>query len=252
MIAPLAPLAPAAPARHDAPPATRAVALRDRRVVSLAVSVLLVLTGALSAGVVTAPSANAASASAESGFISRINASRAAAGRPAYAVSADLTAVARAWAASMARSNNLRHNPRLASQVRGWRYVGENVGVGGTVSSLHAAFMGSPGHRANVLDRDFRQVGVGVVMSGGRMWVAEVFRKPTGSAAAAPVRATSSGVIGVGSRGAVVKRIQRKVGVRADGVYGPRTKAAVRTWQKRHNLRATGVVDRRTRAAMRV
>lgn len=46
-----------------------------------------------------------------------------------------------------------------------------------------------------------------------------------------------------GSRGAVVAAIQRKVGVGADGVFGPRTAVAVKAWQRRAHLPATGVVD---------
>ena len=64
----------------------------------------------------------------------------------------------------MASSNTLKHNPNLTSQVKGWHYVGENVGVGGDVSSLHAAFMASAPHKANILDKDYTQIGVGVAM----------------------------------------------------------------------------------------
>lgn len=54
----------------------------------------------------------------------------------------------------------------------------------------------------------------------------------------------------LGHRGGLVKQVQRKVGVSADGVYGPRTKAAVKRWQKRHGLVADGVVGPRTAAKM--
>jgi len=37
-----------------------------------------------------------------------------------------------------------------------------------------------------------------------------------------------------------IKRIQKKVGVTADGIYGPKTKAAVATQQKKHHLTADG------------
>ena len=81
-----------------------------------------------------------------------------------------------------------------------------------------------------------------------------------GTASAAPAtvstptvtstKASFNGVVNVGSRGATVKAIQRKVGVSADGVYGPRTKAAVKRWQKRHGLTADGIVGPRTGAKM--
>lgn len=51
--------------------------------------------------------------------------------------------------------------------------------------------------------------------------------------------------------GGDVRWVQDKVGVNADGVYGPRTKDAVARWQKAHGLTADGVVGARTWAALR-
>ena len=77
---------------------------------------------------------------------------------------------------------------------------------------------------------------------------------PSGSA----TRANSSGgatrvhveLLKVGSRGPAVARVQRALGIRADGVFGPKTKRAVRAFQKRHGLLADGVVGPRTRKAL--
>lgn len=44
--------------------------------------------------------------------------------------------------------------------------------------------------------------------------------------------------------------IQRIVGTKVDGAYGPNTERAVRAWQSRHGLTADGVVGPRTWAAM--
>jgi uncharacterized protein YkwD len=88
-----------------------------------------------------------------------------------------LNTVARRHSARMASSDNLHHNPRLAKELASmsWRIIGENVGVGATVQTLHKAFMNSPSHRSNVLGRRYRLVGIGVVLSGGRTWVTVVF-----------------------------------------------------------------------------
>jgi N-acetylmuramoyl-L-alanine amidase len=45
-----------------------------------------------------------------------------------------------------------------------------------------------------------------------------------------------------GSRGKDVKRVQRAVGVRPDGIYGPVTEAAVKDYQRRHDLTVDGIV----------
>lgn len=48
---------------------------------------------------------------------------------------------------------------------KGWSRAGENVGSvpdGGTIQSLHNAFVGSSAHRANMLNPEYNAVGVGV------------------------------------------------------------------------------------------
>jgi uncharacterized protein YkwD len=238
---------------------TRAAVAAPRRGLAMFAAAGVVATG-LVAGVGATP-AHAASSSA-SYFVSAINAQRSAHGRAKLVVSAEMTWAAQRWAAAMARSNRLYHNPRLASSVSNWRVLGENVGVGPSASSLEAAFYASPEHRANMLDREYTEIGVAVVVVNGRMWVAEEFRRPMSGphATLTSHRATSShpakakattATLAVGSRGSLVKLVQRLLHITADGIYGPQTKAAVANFQRHHHLKVTGRVDARTLATLK-
>lgn len=219
-----------------------------------------VAAGVLIGGVGAAP-AHAATNNAAY-FVNAINAQRVKHGRPKLQVSATMTAAAQRWAAQMARSNTLYHNPRLASSVSNWKYLGENVGVGYSDSSLEGAFYASAPHRANMLDRDFTQIGVAVVVVNGKMWVAEEYRRPMHATVEAKVvhkaakhqavkHKAKPVTLAVGSRGSLVAAVQRLLHITADGIYGPQTRAAVETFQRRHHLPVTGKVTERTLAALR-
>lgn len=149
---------------------------------------LVVLLASLLVGLTlpTTPAHAAVDAGAESQFVAAVNQARASQGLPSLQVAGDLTSVARQHSARMADGDNLHHNPNLGSQVTNWQKVGENVGTGPSVSSIHSAFMNSAGHRANILGSDWTQVGVGVEVRGDTIWVTQVFRQPTGASQPAP------------------------------------------------------------------
>ena len=112
------------------------------------------------------------------------NAARAAAGLPALALDAQLTAVAQGWANQLAAAGTLSHNPALRTQVTNWNVLGENVGMAGDIPSVQAAFMASPAHRDNILDPRFTQMGVASATSTyascgcAVLWVVVDFRRP--------------------------------------------------------------------------
>ena len=56
----------------------------------------------------------------------------------------------------------------------------------------------------------------------------------------------SGATLEMGSTGAAVKQLQRKLGVPATGYYGTQTAAAVRRFQRRNGLKADGVAGPRT------
>jgi len=135
------------------------------------------VTLAAIATVFIATFATPALAGAEGQFVSKINASRAAAGKAPLEVYWDLADDARAQSAAMAAKGSIYHNPGLAGVTSGWTTLAENVGVGFDVNQLHQAFMDSAPHRSNILG-DFNYVGVGVkVDDAGLVWVTVVFMK---------------------------------------------------------------------------
>jgi uncharacterized protein YkwD len=128
-----------------------------------------------------APSASASDASylsplaglsgQEQGLVRAINAARAARGLPGLQVDAALQRAARAHSRTMLRSGQFDHGnwySRLRRHgVRG-RTLGETIawGVGsdGTAGAIVGMWLASPPHRATLLRRGFRRIGVGLAV----------------------------------------------------------------------------------------
>ena len=230
---------------------------RPRRRFGALLAALALTTTALVAGVATGAAPVGASTAGDD-LTGRLNAERTSRGIPALTPRPDLVEVAQHWAETMARQAVLTHNPDLTTQVPNWSTVGENVGYAPDVAAVHAAFMGSAGHRANILDTDYTELGVGAVVVDGRLWVAEVFRRPlSGSTSGATSTGASAGTssatqaafpgrLSFGSTGTAVTRVQRRLHVAASGFYGKSTRTAVGRYQSRHGWRSSGVVGRRT------
>jgi hypothetical protein len=117
---------------------------------------------------------------------------RASQGLPALSMDSQLTSVAQAWATELASRGVISHNPSVRSQVVGWKIVGENVGVGGTVDAVHAGFVASPTHYANLVDSAYTKVGFGIVRPDARIFVVEVFMLPKSAAPAAVTQAQAA------------------------------------------------------------
>ena len=106
-----------------------------------------------------------------------INKARRNAGLRPLTVIAGATDVARRWSRHMAQTSVLAHNPSIISDIThagssAWTEIAENVGEGPSDNphSLFQAYMDSPPHRANILDRGARYLGVGTVERDGVAW----------------------------------------------------------------------------------
>lgn len=71
---------------------------------------------------------------------------------------------------------------------------------------------------------------------------------PVAAAHAAP--ASSGGVLRAGSKGEDVQRVQKALGIVADGDFGPGTERAVKAWQQANGLAPDGVVGPKTLAKL--
>jgi hypothetical protein len=107
-------------------------------------------------------------------LVTLINQERAAAGLAPLGVSDVAVEVAESWSVHMAATRELAHNESwFSAETRaraGAKAVGENVAFNGDVIDAHRRLMESPGHRANILDGRFHQLGVGAVRDADGMW----------------------------------------------------------------------------------
>ena len=104
-----------------------------------------------------------------------VNAERAKAGCGALTVDSRLAAAASAHSADMAANEYFSHTGRNGSDVAdrveaagyNWSSVGENIAKGQpTPAAVMQAWMTSSGHRANILNCRFRNIGIGLANDG--------------------------------------------------------------------------------------
>ena len=126
-----------------------------RRLVSVAAIVSVALLG-LTGCQETTPADQAQ-------VINLVNQSRKQYGRKSLKVDQQLNVKADAWAQNLRNKCRLSHSNLRDGAPSDWRRLGENVGYASSISKVHAAYMKSSGHRANILDGDFDRIGVGAV-----------------------------------------------------------------------------------------
>jgi hypothetical protein len=140
-----------------------------------------------------------ASAIADSGseqsFLSAINSTRSSSGLGPLTMESGLQSHARGHTSDMIAADEIYHSSSAELQAAagsGWDKLGENVGRGGSVSSLHQAFLDSPGHKANILG-DYNYVGIGTDTSdNGVLYVTVVFMKKGNTASPTTTTTTTA------------------------------------------------------------
>ncbi|HEX7254317.1 MAG TPA: CAP domain-containing protein [Gaiellaceae bacterium] len=142
--------------------------MRSRTLLALVVGGILFLAsapGALSSDLVS----QAQLSGQEQSLLNAINRARARHGAPPLRIAAPLQRAARSHSNAMLRTGSFTHGDwyrRLRRHGARGRTLGETIAWGtgshGTAASIVRMWLGSPPHRATLLRRGFRYVGVGV------------------------------------------------------------------------------------------
>ena len=147
------------------------------------VTALLLAVGLFAPAVLAGPSDD---------LLALINTERAGAGLAALSVDRTIAAHAPRHTEEMLAAGTSYHTADLRGVASGWSKLGENVGRGPTVASLHHSFMSSSGHKKNVLG-DYTHIGVGTgVSEHGLVFATVVFMKKKGADTRAPATTTTT------------------------------------------------------------
>lgn len=125
------------------------------------------------------------SSRAERQLLAATNREREAQGLPALKWNSALATAARHHAEIMVEHQTISHDfpgePSLPVRVtkEGVKFsaLAENVAEAPSASEIHSLWMHSPGHRANILDRDMESIGIAVASSNGELYAVEDFSK---------------------------------------------------------------------------
>ena len=113
---------------------------------------------------------------AESEMVALVDDLRSQCGAAPLDVNLDMASVARDWSSELPGA--FAHNPDVGSMIpSGWWAWGENIAYNGSVVAAFTALVNSPGHFDNMVNPSFTDVGVGVIVENGRVYVTQVFAR---------------------------------------------------------------------------
>ncbi|MEV7127965.1 CAP domain-containing protein [Streptomyces sp. NPDC093260] len=132
-------------------------------------------TPSATAAAPSSPTAQAPAAGDVAQVVQLVNTERAKVGCSPLTVNASLTEAAQAHSEDMAAHQNMSHagsdgsapGDRITAAGYVWSSYGENVAYGyATPEQVMAGWMASPGHKANILNCSFKEIGIGLAQPG--------------------------------------------------------------------------------------
>ena len=132
----------------------------------------------------TSPASGTTLSAQEQQALTLLNNDRAKYGLAALKSNSQLTRLAENYAKDMISRGFFAHNnpegqtpfDRMSQAGISYRTAGENLAINSSVTAAEAAFMNSSGHRANILNSSYTEVGIGVVQSSsGSVYVVQEF-----------------------------------------------------------------------------
>jgi len=147
------------------------------------ISKIMILTVVVAAGLSQIAAAQRRASGPELALFNAANRERTAQRLSPLKWSPALASAARAHAQKMAQANKLEHQfpgeMDLSTRVRlagvRFRAVAENVAQGPSAASIHAQWMNSPPHRANLLDPELESIGIAVAERKGQLFAVQDF-----------------------------------------------------------------------------
>lgn len=137
-----------------------------------------------------APPSSTSPSQIAAAIVDLTNAERVRAGLPAFATQAQLTTAAQLQADQCARLGRIDHVlpeaqypaplDRIVAAGYNWQAFGENLAMGyPTAAAAVQGWMDSPGHRANITNATFTEIGAGYATdTAGRTYYVQVFGRP--------------------------------------------------------------------------
>ncbi|OPY58584.1 MAG: Cysteine-rich secretory protein family protein [Pelotomaculum sp. PtaU1.Bin035] len=121
-----------------------------------------------------APAPTSGLTAEEQQMVNLVNQERVKTGLQPLTVDSRLVTVARMKSKDMIDNNYFGHQSptygspfdMMKSQGISFSYAGENIAGNQSVEAAHTSLMNSPGHRANILNPEFKNIGIGIVHGG--------------------------------------------------------------------------------------